>query len=323
MSKEDTRFRELEKKVGIFASVALIGILAAGIFIAWQKDYFSRKYEVRFTVQKGTGFTRGMPVKLSGFRIGRVKSLALNEHATVDVQLQLDKEYQKWIKEDSEARLVKEGLIGDYIIEISGGTPTAKSIVDKGAIKYVKTKGLDELADDVAEKVRPVLLEVRDVISYVNDPDGDIKQALKNINLLAQNLEATRQKADILLAAANRETGHISGKVAGVLDEADKTVKKIGPVIEKADSSVALLNDKIPILLERIDSSLINLEKISLSARTTAETTLPRVPRMVKQTEGVLDDTGTVLNAVKGMWPIRGYISPAAEMQFIRGDSRE
>lgn len=316
IKEEDPRFRHLKKKIAVFAAVALTVVAGVVLLIGKENDLFTRKYELMFTVEKGTGFTRGMPVKLSGFRIGRIRSISLNEAAKVDIVLQIDEKYRKWIRKDSTARLVKEGLVGEQIIEISVGSPSMAVLRDGDQLAYVKTMALDELADEIAEKVKPVLIEVRDIIGYVNDPNGDIKQSMKNFNLLSRNLEVTRQRADSLLVKAGNEVDTVSGKLSAVLDDTSQTVKR-------ANASLALMDGKLPGLLANAESSLENVAKISGDLRRAEEQVLPKVPSLVKQSEDALEETRGVLHAVKGIWPISSQIPAPREEEFVPGDSHD
>jgi phospholipid/cholesterol/gamma-HCH transport system substrate-binding protein len=321
--KEDPRFRHLTKKIGGFAILALLLIAGVVLLIGREKDLFTQKYELRFTTQKGTGFTRGMPVKLSGFRIGKVKSIALNEAATVDVVVQIDRKYQKWIRKDSEARLVKEGLVGDQIVEISVGSPAAPELKAGDTLACVKTKGLDELADEIAERIKPVLTEVKDIIGYVNDPKGDIKQSLRNISLLTKNLETTRQHTDALLVKAGEGVGGVSGKAGAVLDKSGEVIDKTGEVVKKLDVSLARVNEKLPRLLENVDKTLVHVEKITRDVKGTGEKVFPRVPTLVKGSEEALEESNSVIRAVKDVWPLRSHVTAPPEKQFVPGDSHE
>ena len=42
--------------------------------------------------------------------------IALNDEARVSIDILVGHQYERWIREDSVARLVKEGLVGDAII---------------------------------------------------------------------------------------------------------------------------------------------------------------------------------------------------------------
>lgn len=316
VKEEDPRFRHLKTKIAVFVAVAVTAVAAIVLFIGKEHDLFTAKYRLSFTVDKGTGFTRGMPVKLSGFRIGRVKSIELNDAAKVDIVLQIDKKYRKWIRKDSTAKLVKEGMVGDAIVDISVGSPGMAALNDGDKLAYVKTKALDELADEIAASVKPVLLEVRDIIGYVNDPKGDIKQTMRQFNMLSKNLEGTRQKADLFLVRTSNRVDGLSEKLSLVLDDSSVAVKK-------ATVSLARVDEKLPGLLDATEKSLVNLEKISGDLKQTEVKVLPMVPQLVQKTGTTLEGAGTVIDAVKGLWPISSHIPAPKEKLFVPGDSHE
>lgn len=316
INEVDPRFRHLKKKIAAFAVVALAIVAGLILLIGKENDLFVKKYELSFTVDKGTGFSRGLPVKLSGFRIGRLKSVSLNEDAKVDIVLQIDRKYEKWIRSDSTARLVKEGLVGDAVIEISVGSPENSVLQDGNRLRYVKTKALDELADELGEKVKPVLSDLSEIVGYLNDPKGDVKQSMKNFNRLSMNLELTRQKADTLLLRTGEEMGAVSGKVSGVLSDTATTLKR-------ADASLAAVEQSLPGLLGHAESSLENISKLSQDLRRFEERELPKVPPLIERAERTLEETGSVVDAAKGIWPIRGRMEAPNEKQFVPGDSHD
>jgi phospholipid/cholesterol/gamma-HCH transport system substrate-binding protein len=314
--QEDPRFMHLRKKVAIFALVSIAVTMAAVLYIGMEKNLFSSKYELYFTAQKGTGFTRGMPVKLSGFRIGRVKSVSLNESATVDVVLEIDRKYERWIRTDTEARLVKEGLIGEMIIEISPGTPAKPALADNEQLVFVKTKALDELAEELTDQVVPVLLDLRDIIAWVNDPQGDVKLALRNIHLLAVNLEETQRQLDLLLGSARTDIRGVAQRIHTLLDDADQTVRT-------ANRSLSLIEEGLPPLLADSAETMRNAARISGELATVSGESLPQVPVLLKSSGTLLETMGEVVDTVKGIWPISSFIDEPLERQYISEDSHD
>jgi len=321
ISGNDSRFRNLEKKVGLFIIAALLGITGVILFVVAESDLFKSTFSIKLTAPKGTGFSQGMPIKLSGFRIGRVKSITLNDSAAVDVVLQIDRKYHKWIRTDSVARLIKEGMIGDYIIEIGGGT-VAEAIPENGTIALGKTKAIDELAEDIADKVKPVLMDIRDIIAYINSQDGDIKQSLAKLNRFAGNIDATRQHADELLAGTQRTVERTSGRFDLLLAKAENRLDEAGPVLQKVDRSLQQIDEKLPSLLGNLDKSLASLESVSAQLNSTTTTELPRVPLLIDKTEGVIDQSGGVLDSVKWIWPFSSVMQQE-QQSLIRGSGRD
>lgn len=329
IKEEDPRFIHLEKTVGVFVFIALVGLVAAAVSIGIDKDLFAKKYLLTFTAEKGTGFSRGMPVKLSGFRIGRIKSIALNEQAQVDIRIEIDRKYQKWIKKDSRAKLVKEGLVGDNVIEVSVGSTGQPMLKNGEFIAFEKTRELEELANDMANQVKPVLQEIKEIIGYINDPRGDIKQSVANVRELTHALNETRGHVDELLAESRTQVGRIGKSADRLLAGAQEQMEGIGPVLEKADSSLATVDGTLaeiqltlPPLFRKVDATLEHLEKSTRELDRNSARFLPKVAPLMGRTSDLIDDTDDLARALKKTWPLKNHV-PAAEKAMVPGDSYE
>ncbi len=319
--EQDPRFIHLERKIGIFVAVALLFVVVTALLFGARNDFFTKKYNLHFTVDRGTGFTKGMSVKLSGFRIGKVTSIALNEQAMVDIHIEIDRAYQTWIRSDSTAKLIKEGLVGDNIVDVSVGSTDQPVLKNADAIMYIKTKGLDELADEIAEKVKPVLIEVRDIIGYINDPNGDLKKTVRNVEVLTKNLEGTRKKTDNLIVTANGNLQTVSGKAAAMIDT---TTRKLDSVdLKPVNSMLEQLDKNVPVLLQKVDVTLDNVSKISNETRMMSERTFPKLPGIASQLEDVMFSTDRLLNSLQNTWLLRDNSAADGRQNFIRGDSYE
>jgi len=323
--EEDPRFRRLEWKVGLFIVIALAGVAVAAVLFGLQKDLFTNKYNLHFTVDRGTGFAKGMPVKLSGFRIGRITSIALNDQAMVDIFVEIDSKYRKWIRSDSTVKLVKEGLVGDNVVEVAVGSLDKPELKDNESIVYVKTKGLDELADEIADKVKPVLIEVRDIIGYINNPDGDLKKSIRNLELLTRNLDGTRQNADKLLVSASAGIDRVSSRATLVLESTNKKIEGIdlAPTLNRVNATLDHIDNKLPLMLEKADATLGNIDKISHETRLLSERAFPRIPGLLSQTEDVMFSADRLINSIQNSWLLRDASSQTSGPGFIRGDSYE
>ncbi len=317
MTQQDPRFRNLERKIGLFVLLALAGVALVVVLVGIQRDLFSAKYTLVFTVDRGTGFTKGMPVKLSGFRVGKITDMTLNEQAMVDITIEVARKYGKWIRSDSTVKLVKEGLVGDSIVEVAVGSLDKPELKTGDSIIYLKTKGLDDLADEIADKVKPVLIEVRDIIAYINDPDGDLKKTIRNLELLTRNLEATRSNADTLLAATAHNLEQISGRTTVLLDTATRKIDSL---------AVASLNtslEKLPPLLEKTDAALTQVTAISLATKKLSEQAFPLIPGVLSRTEELLFSTDRLVNSLNNSWLLGGGSAPLPSRSYKAGDSHD
>ena len=314
-TESDRRFQHLETKVGIFLAVSLIGLVAVLGYLAVENDLFTSQYQLTFTVDKGTGFSPGMPVKLSGFRIGRIDDIRLNDDARVNIRMDIDQEYSRWIHQDSVARLVNEGLVGDAIIEITAGSSKSPELNDGDRIRFEASKSLDEHVNDIADKIQPVLLEVRDIIGYIADPGGDFKQSLKNINHLTGELQGTRGRIDKLLDATSTDIG-------ALLKQANQTFSSLDETLKRVDTILVAAEGDVPQILEKVDTTMTNLEKISVDLRSASDKVMPRLPGIVDNADKVIEGAGTLVDSANNMW-LFSSDEPAPRPLIIESDSHE
>ncbi|MBI4684185.1 MAG: MCE family protein [Nitrospirae bacterium] len=311
MRETDPRFINLRKKVGLFFVFALAGIIATLAFIGIERDILTPKYHVYFTADKGTGFYEGMPVKLSGFKIGKIKSLYLDENARVRVGLLINKKYQKWIRKDSRAMLAREGLIGESVVDITAGAPDTAVLKENSEIQYEKTKGLE----NIAEEIKPVIAEVRNIIRYINDPEGDIRQALSNLRTLSSGLHTTKENLDRLLNNTDTNISNVSSKTI-------QSIQNVDALVENVNKTISDMDRKIMPVMDKLDRTMDNAEKATAGLKDAVEKTAPKIPVLLNKGEDIFDDAGDVITSLKQTWPIRIFIEKPKDA-ILHGDSYE
>jgi phospholipid/cholesterol/gamma-HCH transport system substrate-binding protein len=326
MKESDERFVNIEKKIGMFILIALIGMAAGIAFIGIQQDVFTPKTKILFVADSGRDITEGQAVKLSGFKIGKVKKLSLDDIARVKVELAINKKYMKWIKSDSKARLTKEGLIGESIIEITPGSLHATQITENGIIVFEREKGLTEMAEELRNEIKPVLLDIKQIVHYVNDPQSDFKQTLRNLEKVSGNLSATRQylnslvqntEKNLSIAIQNTDKNLTTAmtKANSVLDSSKQTVENTDNVIKRFDKDM-------PNLLRMVNKSLENVQKATDEIKKATEQASPHIPSLLEKGTDVADSAKEVIDSAKQVWPISLYIE-VPENKILKIDSYE
>ncbi len=313
---QDPRFRRLEAVVGAFAIGAVAAVVALFVYIGSENDLFAERYHIRFRTATGTGLQKGLPVKLSGFRIGRIRELSLDEQAMMVVRMKIDRKYSKWIRTDSTATLFKEGLVGDSVIKISVGSAELPALANDDFIPFEEEKGLNDIALEISDSVKTVLAEVRQTVAYINDPQGDVKTALSNVQRLTANLEETRRRADGLLLAATDNVGRVGPLLDNLSAAVDNVNRRLPPLLDN-------VSKRLPVLLDRVEGTLSNAEKATQELRKAAEQAAPRVTPLLTGAEELVADTDDVVKGVKRMWPFRKHIPQGNERGIVPGDSHE
>ncbi len=227
---DDARFRHLSRKIGIFLLVAVGGIVLTLVSIGIQQELFTPKTRIFFITDSGRDIVAGMAVKLSGFNIGKVKKLALTEQATVKVTLEINDEYMKWVHKDSKARLVKEGVIGNTVIEVEPGTDKTSVLASNGEIPFEREMGLSQLIDELYSDVRPLIADLRSVV--------------KRADIVLADLPGTRARLDATLTSAQRNFENLEKVTASELPAAVRGGRE---VVERSKKVVDSLSQTWPI----------------------------------------------------------------------------
>jgi phospholipid/cholesterol/gamma-HCH transport system substrate-binding protein len=193
-----------------------------------KQELFTPKTRLHFLTESGTDLKEGMAVKLSGFRIGKVDALALTGDANVQVTLEINDAYMKWVRHDSRARLVKESLIGDTIVQIEPGSESEAVLRSGDRIAFEREEGMGRVVERLADQVEPLIKDIRQITQYLNNPDGDVKQSLAKLNTAMAELNASLKRVDRILAAAEKDVPGTLRTTRETLESSKKVVDSVG-----------------------------------------------------------------------------------------------
>ena len=123
----DGRQFALQIRIGAFILAGLLVFVAIIYLLGAQARYFERKYDLIAEFTEVGGLMEGATVRLAGVQIGRVTGVVLPPEpgGKVRVTLTVARRYSDRIRRDSEVHIATQGLLGDKIIEISLGSPSA------------------------------------------------------------------------------------------------------------------------------------------------------------------------------------------------------
>ena len=118
-----------ELRVGLFV-LAAVALLVVVIFYVTGANALGPKYRLRVFLPEVDGLTVGAPVRLVGVEIGNVEKIVVavpkpgeqpSKDRSVRVDMRIQKEFQDYIRSDSSAGLITEGLLGNRYVDIDRG----------------------------------------------------------------------------------------------------------------------------------------------------------------------------------------------------------
>lgn len=290
METTDHRFKSVERKVGIFIWVAIIGMVALIAFIGIKQGIFTAKQTLYFFSDSGKDIKSGQTITLSGFKIGKVKNVLLEDITKVKVELSIYSNYMKWIKADAKAVLTKELPIGEGIIEIIPGSKGREEIGENGIIAFEKVPWFAAMTSNLD----PI------PITVVDSP-----QMAALISNLKENLK-------IEMAPVLEDFKHALKNLRKLSDESLETKDNVNSMLKNTDNALKNLE----VLLAEFARELpIILKKTNI--------TFDRTGEMIDEGIILLKGVKEVVDALKQTWPISSHIKKNAKKNAKKSEPKK
>ncbi|HEY6954914.1 MAG TPA: MlaD family protein, partial [Flavisolibacter sp.] len=154
--------------VGIFVALGIVIFVAAVLTLGGQKKTFEQKSTVRAIFKDVNGLQPGNNVWFSGVKVGTIKKISFTPDAMVEVIMSVQTSTMQYIKRDSKAKISSEGLIGNKIVVIFGGTPTQPGVPENALLVTDNGLSTDEMMATL-QRNNKNLLDITSNIKTITD----------------------------------------------------------------------------------------------------------------------------------------------------------
>ncbi len=165
-------------KTGIFVILGLVVFLVMIFIIGNQKNLFRRTVSLFINYKSVAGLQEGSYVRFAGINIGTVNQIEIITDTSVRVELVVQKKMLKFIKKDSKASIVSDGLMGDKLIQVSHGELSSSLITDNGTLIAVDPFDMN----NITSKAEKVALKIESVISNIDTLSGQLSAIFSKVN---------------------------------------------------------------------------------------------------------------------------------------------
>lgn len=179
--------------VGIFIVIAIVILLVAVFTLGGEQKTFTKKFPLKVVFNDINGLKEGNNIWFSGVKIGTVKRIRLNGFSNVEVTLNLEEKARPFIHQDATAKITSDGLLGNKIVVIYGGTANLPAVETNGFIGIHKV-GLDEDMFGLLNASNKNLLDItnnlKSISNKLNSEEGTLGKLI-NDSSMANSLETT------------------------------------------------------------------------------------------------------------------------------------
>jgi phospholipid/cholesterol/gamma-HCH transport system substrate-binding protein len=305
LSTYNQRLLTIEKRTQRFMLGAAFIMLLVLLMIAVKQDYFHRSTPIYFYTPNAQGLSEGMAVKFIGFKVGSVQDVSMQPNATVRVKVALDDEYVHLIGQDAKARLIKEALVGESVVEIIPGSQQVKQVTHNSVLEFERGQDASTVVENLAAQLQPILSDIHQITTNINDPKGDVRQTLKNLNQASGSFRETVDQFTRLGASSNQKL--------------DAAYVKFDKALDLSNSSLETLGKAIPQLVDKADATLSNVQSATSDIRKITNESAAEVPSLVRNSNALVQDGRETLSGVKRSWLLNGLF-PKPEEQTLPVD---
>ena len=271
--------------VGAFILIGIIILIVGVLTLGGQRKTFVKSISVDATFDDVGGLQKGNNVWFSGVKIGTVKKIQFAGDSKVDISMNIDEASKVYIHKDARAKISTDGLIGNKIIVLYGGSTKTEAIEDGDRLVADKPLNTDEMMATLQENNKNLIGITGDfkvIGKRLVDGKGTIGALLAD-SVMSQKLNLTMNNLNTI--SSNLKTASQNG---------NKVVKSFSEYASKLQTPGSLASELVTDTLVFSNLKLVVAQLQQAATQATAITT------SLKETTGQLNNKnkpiGVLLN---------------------------
>lgn len=240
-------YNKMRLIVGVFVIVITILMGVFMYFLLEEKGAFNKRYSFNFETDSASSFKIGMPLKYSGFDIGVIDNMELNDDGTVRMYFSVDEINRRWITQDS-VLMIRKPLIGSSHIELYSAIDN-ELLENGGALMLL----LSDDINDMITKLQPAVDRVINIINNIDkftaklSNDKSLLTSLTGSKSSTDNLVNTFSSLDKMMVNIEKITKHLDADIvnpsSSAIKELDLILKDVKNKLEKLDGTVESIGE--------------------------------------------------------------------------------
>lgn len=207
-----TNERKRSLTVGLFVLIGLIILVAGILVLGTQQNKFSKNLVVTTYFHDVKGLKVGNNVWFSGVKVGIVKEIKFQSIDDVKVVLHIEEKSSQFIRGNVVAKLGSDGLIGNAIVNLVGGSEQAPAIKDGDVIKSAAgtdTEAMFATLQTNNENLVEITKNFAILAKEMVEGNGTVGALLTDSTIML-SLKSSLNSLDKMMASANRTSENLA-----------------------------------------------------------------------------------------------------------------
>ncbi|MBE8719225.1 MlaD family protein [Sphingobacterium pedocola] len=213
--------------VGLFVLLGLVILVAGILVLGTQQNKFSKNLVVTTYFHDVKGLKVGNNVWFSGVKVGTVKEIKFQSIDDVKVVMHIEEKSSQFIRENVVAKLGSDGLIGNAIVNLIGGTNEASPLKNGDVIE--SGKGTDTEA----------------MFATLQTNNENLVEITKNFALISKDMVDGKGIVGTLLTDSTISTSLIGSvnSLNKVMSDANQASANLALLTKKLNNNQGLIHD--------------------------------------------------------------------------------
>jgi phospholipid/cholesterol/gamma-HCH transport system substrate-binding protein len=211
--------------LGIFVLIGIIILVLGILTLGGQQKRFVPTVRLKAVFDDVGGLQPGNNVWFSGVKVGTVRKINFYGDSQVEIEFTIEEKVQDFIRKDSKATLSSDGLIGNKIIVLYGGSTTAPVVEDGDRLASEMPLDTDKMMETLQENnvnLVSITQDLKVLISQIAGGKGMMGSILTD-SLMGVQFKNTMNNLERISIS--------SAQMAGELNKFSKTLNQNGNFI--------------------------------------------------------------------------------------------
>lgn len=248
--------------VGIFVLIAII-ILAAGVFtLGGQQNRFQQNINLSAVFDDIEGLREGNNVWFSGVKVGYVRKINFYGDSQLEVMMRIGQDVQQYIHKDAKVTLSSDGLIGNKILSIEGGSTEFPPVADGDQLEVTVPLSTDDIMSSLQEnnqnlvsitsnlkEITTNLLEGNGTVGAMFEDDQmatNVKSAIANLQQVSVHTSQATQSLALFTNRLNNSEEGLANQLLTdtvVFSQFKASAQQMQEVVSKAETVTTNLSE--------------------------------------------------------------------------------
>ncbi|KAF0131665.1 MAG: putative ABC transport system substrate-binding protein [Bacteroidetes bacterium] len=238
--------------VGLFVFVGLLFLTGGILMVGDLHETFKNKMQLVSLFDDVSGLQKGNNIWFSGVKIGTVSNIDFYGKSQVEISMKIDTKAQHYIRKNAKVKISSDGLIGNKILVIYGGTDIAQVVEEGDTLEVEKTFSSEDMINTLQENNKNVLAITSDfkiISKNLLAGEGTVGKMLTDTSVYT-NIDA----ATVSLQLATEKAHQLISSLATVASDMNKK----GTLINELTTDT--------LLFKSIKTSVLQLQQIADTA---------------------------------------------------------